>query len=75
MSQRNYVYFQAIMIQQTSEKLLNDLAGYDELHFAITELMKDLKHQHSELFDSWTRELSTQINNKKLRYDFSYFQV
>ncbi|GLV36076.1 beethoven [Carabus blaptoides fortunei] len=56
----------AIMIQQTLEKLLNDLAGYDELHFAITELMNDLKHQHSELFDSWTRELSTQINNKKL---------
>lgn len=49
------------------EKLLSDLPGYEDLQVVVTDLLKDLKHQHSELFDSWTRELTMQINNKSLR--------
>lgn len=59
----------ASIVQQTAEKLLNDLMGYEDLQVVVTDLLKDLKNQHSELFDSWTRELTAQINNKSLRYE------
>lgn len=52
-------------------KLLNDLNGYEDSQVLITDLLKDLKHHHSELLDSWTRQLTLQINNKSLRYDFN----
>lgn len=61
-------FLQAVIVQQTMEKLLNDLPGYEDLQVVVVDLLKDLKNQHSELFDSWTRELTVQINNKSLRY-------
>lgn len=48
-------------VLQTSEKLLHDLNGYENLKQIVSELLKDLKQQHNELFDSWTREVSSLI--------------
>lgn len=54
-------------IQQISEKLLNDLSGNSELNQKVTQLLKDIKQQHNELFDSWTSEITAKIKNKSLR--------
>jgi hypothetical protein len=51
----------ATEVLQTSQKLLEDLNGYESLKQMVTELLKDLKQQHTELFESWTREISSLI--------------
>ncbi|XP_015834463.1 cytoplasmic dynein 2 heavy chain 1 [Tribolium castaneum] len=48
-------------VLQTSEKLLQDLNGYENLKQIVSELLKDLKQQHTELFESWTREITSLI--------------
>ena len=48
-------------VLQTSQKLLEDLKGFESLQQMVTELLKDLKQQHAELFDSWTSEISSLI--------------
>ncbi|XP_044749353.1 cytoplasmic dynein 2 heavy chain 1 [Coccinella septempunctata] len=50
----------------TSERLLNDLQEYENLHSTVVELMRELKKQHMELFDSWTSEITRRINDNTL---------
>lgn len=55
-------------VQTTSEKLLDDLEEFDNLNSTVVELLKELKKQHMELFDSWTSEITRRINDNTLRY-------
>ena len=48
-------------VLQTSQKLLEDLKGFESLQQMVTELLKDLKQQNAEVFDSWTSEISSLI--------------
>lgn len=50
-----------------AEKLLNDLQGYDQFIQKISEFLKEIKQQHGDLFDSWTVEITSQIESNKLR--------
>lgn len=54
-------------IQKTSQKILNDLPGYENLKQTVDELLKDLKVQNNELFDSWVREISNLIKDDVLK--------
>lgn len=54
-------------MQAVAEKLLNDLQGYDHFMQKISEFLKEIKQQHSDLFDSWTVEITSQIETNKLR--------
>uniref|UniRef100_A0A6P7FU93 Cytoplasmic dynein 2 heavy chain 1 n=1 Tax=Diabrotica virgifera virgifera TaxID=50390 RepID=A0A6P7FU93_DIAVI len=53
-------------VNKVSQKLLKDLQGYDDLREMITELIKDLKQQHNELFESWSSEIMGYIKNNAL---------
>ncbi|RZC33069.1 cytoplasmic dynein 2 heavy chain 1 [Asbolus verrucosus] len=53
-------------VLKTSQKLLEDLNGYENLKQMVTELLKDLKQQHTELFESWTSEISSLIKDGTL---------
>lgn len=54
-------------MQQIAEKLLDDLNGYEEFMQKVSEFLKYIKQQHSDLFDSWTADITSQIENNKLR--------
>lgn len=54
-------------MQNIAEKLLNDLHGYEQFIQKVSEFLKDLKQQHGDLFDSWTAEITSQIESNKLR--------
>lgn len=54
-------------MQNIAEKLLNDLHGYEQFMQKISGFLKDIKQQHSDLFDSWTAEITSQIETNKLR--------
>lgn len=60
------IYFQGNEIQRICENLLNDLQGHDEIVQANNEFLKDVKQQHTDLFDSWTSDVTAQIRSKKL---------
>lgn len=54
-------------VKKISDILLNDLKGYVDLNAKVTDLAKDLKQQHQELFDSWTSEITDKIKDSTLR--------
>ncbi|KAK5644080.1 hypothetical protein RI129_007925 [Pyrocoelia pectoralis] len=56
----------AIEAKTISDKILDDLPGYEDLNQILTQLLKDIKQHHTELFDSWTSEVSQRIKNKTL---------
>lgn len=62
-------------MQNIAQKLLNDLHDYEQFILKATEFLKDIKQQHSELFDSWTAEITSQIENNKLRLSLNEFLV
>ncbi|KAK4887690.1 hypothetical protein RN001_003961 [Aquatica leii] len=53
-------------VKNISEKILNDLEGFDELTLVIMQLLKDIKQQHTELFDSWVNGVMLKIKDKTL---------
>ncbi|KAL3266580.1 hypothetical protein HHI36_010744 [Cryptolaemus montrouzieri] len=53
-------------VHTTSERLLNDLHDSENLIAMVVELLKDLKKQHAELFDTWTSEITARINDHSL---------
>ncbi|KAK9876588.1 hypothetical protein WA026_013968 [Henosepilachna vigintioctopunctata] len=53
-------------VQVAATQFLNDLPDFENLSSMVAELLKDLKKQHTELFDSWTSEISSRINNNSL---------
>lgn len=53
--------------QKIAVKLLDDLPNYGNLHIMLQELIADLKHQDSKLFDSWCDDVLVSIKNKSLR--------
>lgn len=55
-------------MQNIAEKLLNDLHGYEQFVQKVSDFLKDLKQQNGDLFDSWTAEVTSQIESNKLRY-------
>lgn len=55
-------------MKHLAEELLNDLHGYEEFKQKVSGFLKEIKQQHSDLFDSWTAEITAQIENNKLRY-------
>lgn len=54
-------------VDKIAQQLLSDLKGYADLGAKIAELLKDLKQQHQELFDSWTSEVMEKISDSTLR--------
>lgn len=54
-------------VQKIVEKLLDDLQGSEELKNTIVELLKSVKQQHTELFESWTSEITAKIKDNSLR--------
>lgn len=54
-------------VQNVAEKLLNDLDGYEKLIRKVSGFLKEVRQQHSELFDSWTAQVTSQIENNSLR--------
>ncbi|XP_056634261.1 cytoplasmic dynein 2 heavy chain 1 [Diorhabda sublineata] len=52
--------------QKVAQKLLQDLQGYDDLNEVISGLIKDLKQQHNELFESWSSEITGYIKSNAL---------
>lgn len=60
-------------MKKISDLLLNDLKGYADLNGKVTDLLKDLKQQHQELFDSWTGEVLDKIKDSTLRYSILNF--
>lgn len=51
-----------------TEKLLNDLDGYESIKDFVLGVVNELKAQHSELFDAWSSDVIADINSNKLRY-------
>lgn len=50
-----------------SHKLLDDLQGSEDLNIIVTEMIKDMKQQHNELFESWCTEIIGYIKDQSLR--------
>lgn len=57
----------AAEVADVAGKLLDDLQGYEKLSQVVLELVKDLKHQHNELFESWSRDVVSYIRSNTLR--------
>lgn len=55
-----------IEVLDTASKQLQDLSGYKNLEELASELLEDLKQQYTELFDSWSKEISELIKNNIL---------
>ncbi|XP_074038391.1 dynein cytoplasmic heavy chain beethoven [Leptinotarsa decemlineata] len=53
-------------ILKVAQKLLGDLQGYQDLNQVVTELAKDLKQQHNELFEAWSSEIIGSISDNSL---------
>ncbi|XP_017783105.1 PREDICTED: cytoplasmic dynein 2 heavy chain 1 [Nicrophorus vespilloides] len=49
-----------------TNNLLDDLYGFEELKQYTSDLIRDLKAQNNELFESWTSEIVAQIRDKSL---------
>lgn len=54
-------------IKNVSQKLLDDLQGFQNLNRIVIELTKELKDQHNELFEAWSSEVISSINDNTLR--------
>lgn len=54
-------------MRNIAEKILDDLHGYEQFMQKSSEFLKDIKQQHSDLFDSWTTDITSQIESNKLR--------
>lgn len=50
----------------TSKKILDDVKGYDNLNQSLKLLLTATQQQNSELFDSWTAELTAKIKSNKM---------
>lgn len=55
-------------VQEISTKLLDDLSNYENFAYLIKETATDLKHQNTELFESWCNSVIISIKNEALRY-------
>lgn len=55
-------------VRKISTKLLDDLPKYDNFKFTLDETVNDLKHQNTELFESWCNSVMILIRSDKLRY-------
>ncbi|XP_018579489.1 cytoplasmic dynein 2 heavy chain 1 [Anoplophora glabripennis] len=53
-------------IKNVSQKLLEDLQGFQNLNQIVLELIKELKDQHNELFEAWSSEIISFINDNTL---------
>lgn len=56
-------------MQIIAGNLLNDLNGYEQFMQRVSEFLKDVKQQHGDLFDSWTADITSQIESNKLRWN------
>lgn len=54
-------------IKNVSQKLLEDLQGFQNLNQIVLGLIKELKDQHNELFEAWSSEIISYINDNTLR--------
>lgn len=57
-------------VQKISTKLLDNLPNYDSFEYMLKETIDDLKHQNTELFESWCNSVIISIKNESLRYIF-----
>ncbi|KAF5303585.1 hypothetical protein FQR65_LT08186 [Abscondita terminalis] len=53
-------------VKNVSETILDDLEGFEEVSITVEQLSKDIKQQHTELFDSWVNEVTSKIKDKTL---------
>lgn len=68
------LYFKATDVRNILAKLLDDLNGYEKLNLAVIDLLRDIKNQHTELFDSWTSDVNIKIKDKTLRCFYFKFK-
>lgn len=55
-------------VQKIASKLLDDLPNYENFEFVLKETINDLRHQNTELFESWCNSVIMAIKNETLRY-------
>lgn len=54
-------------VRKISTQLLNDLPDYENFEFMLKEVIDDMKHQNTEIFESWCNSVIISIKNDTLR--------
>lgn len=74
---RAKIVFQVDDIMKICDGLLSDLSGYKNVHQQAMELVEELHNWNQDAFSEWSREMTTQIDDKNapLRFFSFHFSV